>query len=82
MGLQAATPALLLGFPYTSRCQFGQGQAKPWMKAPGSWGCTHPEDVSRELVQVLCALWNRLVGPHRFFFLQREERRKPTVRKD
>lgn len=75
-GAAGSRPALLLGFPHTSRCQFGQGQAKPWMKAAGSRGWTHPEDVGRELVQVLRALRNGLVSPHGFFFLQREERKK------
>lgn len=61
-----------------------QLQAKPWTNwvgqqhSGGRRDQTHPQDISRELIKVLCALWYRLIRPHRLFLLQREEKETPV----
>lgn len=53
------------------------GEWQSW----GRWGQTHPQDVSRELIEVLCVLWYGLVCPYRLFFLQGEKKETPGALK-
>lgn len=76
LGHQASDPNSphLVG---TSGHEFGQFQAKLWTNcrhSGGSWGLTHPQDISCEFIQVLCTLWYRFICPYWLLFLQREEK--------
>lgn len=83
-GGSGSPPSLCAGALGTSRSQLGQLQAKLWTNRVGQrhtggrQGQTHPQDVGRELVEVLHALWYGFIRPHWLLFLQQEEKETPA----